>query len=126
MNENKEFIQLYFGDITKKKVDIIVNVLGRGWDFRSGTLSTSIIDKAGRGVLTELRYHRSFDKNDFIVTGGGRLFCKKIIHGVLHEWDGRDKNIQVGSKNVPTDMFGIRRKHEHALHRFPCSRDRIS
>ncbi|XP_063399736.1 protein mono-ADP-ribosyltransferase PARP14-like [Mytilus trossulus] len=94
MNENKEFIQLFCGDITNRKVDVIVNVLGRGWDFRSGTLSTSIIDTAGRGVLTELRYHRSFDKKDVIVTGGGRLFCKKIIHGVLHEWDRRDKNIQ--------------------------------
>lgn len=67
-------------------------------NLKDGTLSKSIVDKAGQEVLTELRKQISVDKNKFIVTGGGRLFCKKIIHGVLRHWGKTTESKEVSKK----------------------------
>ncbi|VDI24505.1 Hypothetical predicted protein [Mytilus galloprovincialis] len=80
---------------TKAKVehvDIIVNVLGNELNLKDGTLSKSIAIKAGQDVFTELRKQILVDKKDFIVTEGGRLLCKKIIHGILRHWDKPDES----------------------------------
>ncbi|XP_022370811.1 poly [ADP-ribose] polymerase 15 isoform X2 [Enhydra lutris kenyoni] len=79
--------QIATGDISKEKADVIVNSTIRTFNLKSG-VSKAILEGAGPAVENECAVLAAQPHGDFIVTQGGNLMCKIIIH-VLGENDVR-------------------------------------
>uniref|UniRef100_A0A8C7BAU1 Poly [ADP-ribose] polymerase n=1 Tax=Neovison vison TaxID=452646 RepID=A0A8C7BAU1_NEOVI len=79
--------QIATGDISKEKADVIVNSTTRTFNLKSG-VSKAILEGAGPAVENECVVLAAQPHRDFIVTQGGNLMCKIIIH-VLGENDVR-------------------------------------
>ncbi|KAM5333704.1 protein mono-ADP-ribosyltransferase PARP15 [Glossophaga mutica] len=79
--------QVAVGDITKESTDVIVNSTTRMFNLKSG-VSKAILEGAGPAVEDECAVLATQPHRDFIVTQGGYLMCKRIIH-VLGENDVR-------------------------------------
>lgn len=105
--------------------------MGNELNLKDGTLSKSIAIKAGQDVFTELRKQILVDKKDFIVTEGGRLLCRKIIHGILRHWDKPDESKRVRKHTYGTNFLFFSVKFNHTgintelclrkhLHVMPC------
>lgn len=77
--------QVALGDITKESADVIVNSTARMFNLKSG-VSKAILEGAGPAVEDECAVLATQSHGDFIVTQGGYLQCKIIIH-VLGEND---------------------------------------
>ncbi|XP_058151669.1 protein mono-ADP-ribosyltransferase PARP14 isoform X1 [Dasypus novemcinctus] len=73
--------QLASGDITKEEADVIVNSTSKTFDLKAG-VSKAILEGAGQDVETECARQAQQGNKDYIITGGGLLKCKKIIHVV--------------------------------------------
>ncbi|XP_077623860.1 protein mono-ADP-ribosyltransferase PARP15 [Crocuta crocuta] len=67
------------GDITKEKADVIVNSTSRTFTVKSG-VSKAILEGAGRAVENECAVLAAQAHRNFIITQGGHLKCKIIIH----------------------------------------------
>uniref|UniRef100_A0A4X2KC79 Poly [ADP-ribose] polymerase n=1 Tax=Vombatus ursinus TaxID=29139 RepID=A0A4X2KC79_VOMUR len=67
--------QVASGDITKEETDVIVNSTDKTFVLKKG-VSKAILEAAGPAVESESGNHH----RNFIVTQGGNLRCKKIIH----------------------------------------------
>ncbi|XP_008706472.1 protein mono-ADP-ribosyltransferase PARP15 [Ursus maritimus] len=79
--------QIAAGDITKEKADVIVNSTTRTFSLKSG-VSKAILEGAGPAVENQCALLAAQPHRDFIITQGGYLMCKIIIH-VLGENDVR-------------------------------------
>uniref|UniRef100_A0A8C9JNR3 Poly [ADP-ribose] polymerase n=1 Tax=Panthera tigris altaica TaxID=74533 RepID=A0A8C9JNR3_PANTA len=79
--------QIAIGDITKEKADVIVNSTTRTFNLKSG-VSKAVLEGAGPTVESECAVQAVQPHRDFIITQGGYLMCKIIIH-VLGENDVR-------------------------------------
>lgn len=79
--------QVALGDITEESADVIVNSTARMFNLKSG-VSKAILEGAGPAVEDECAVLATQPHRDFIVTQGGYLKCKIIIH-VLGENDIR-------------------------------------
>ncbi|XP_053519060.1 protein mono-ADP-ribosyltransferase PARP15 isoform X2 [Artibeus jamaicensis] len=79
--------QVAVGDITKESTDVIVNSTTRMFNLKLG-VSKAILEGAGPAVEHECAVLATQPHRDFIVTQGGYLMCKRIIH-VLGENDVR-------------------------------------
>uniref|UniRef100_A0A452SAT9 Poly [ADP-ribose] polymerase n=1 Tax=Ursus americanus TaxID=9643 RepID=A0A452SAT9_URSAM len=79
--------QIAAGDITKEKADVIVNSTTRTFNLKSG-VSKAILEGAGPAVENQCALLAAQPHRDFIITQGGYLMCKIIIH-VLGENDVR-------------------------------------
>ncbi|XP_021548338.1 protein mono-ADP-ribosyltransferase PARP15 [Neomonachus schauinslandi] len=79
--------QIATGDITKEKADVIVNSTTRTFNLKSG-VSKAVLEGAGPAVEDECAVLAAQPHRDFIITQGGYLMCKIIIH-VLGENDVR-------------------------------------
>ncbi|XP_011826952.1 PREDICTED: poly [ADP-ribose] polymerase 15 isoform X1 [Mandrillus leucophaeus] len=79
--------QVATGDIKTEQVDVIVNSTTRTFNLKSG-VSKAILESAGQAVENECAVLAAQPHGDFIITQGGRLKCKIIIH-VLGENDVR-------------------------------------
>uniref|UniRef100_A0ABI7Z442 Poly [ADP-ribose] polymerase n=1 Tax=Felis catus TaxID=9685 RepID=A0ABI7Z442_FELCA len=79
--------QIATGDITKEKADVIVNSTTRTFNLKSG-VSKAVLEGAGPAVESECAVQAVQPHRDFIITQGGYLMCKIIIH-VLGENDVR-------------------------------------
>ncbi|NWY06730.1 PAR14 polymerase, partial [Nothoprocta ornata] len=73
--------QVFMGDITKEKSDVIVNITNRSFNLRKG-VSKAILEGAGQAVQDECTQLALQPNNDFITTQAGCLPCKRIIHFV--------------------------------------------
>ncbi|XP_008050998.1 poly [ADP-ribose] polymerase 15 [Carlito syrichta] len=71
--------QVGTGDIAKEEADVIVNSTSRTFDLKSG-VSKAILEGAGPAVENECAARAARPHTDFIVTQGGHLMCKIIIH----------------------------------------------
>uniref|UniRef100_W5KS01 Poly [ADP-ribose] polymerase n=1 Tax=Astyanax mexicanus TaxID=7994 RepID=W5KS01_ASTMX len=75
-------LEVSSGDITKERIDAIVNSSNSSFTLKAG-VSKAILDAAGSTVEVECAQivQRSLlQQNELIVTSGGRLPCKHIIH----------------------------------------------
>ncbi|XP_025232354.1 poly [ADP-ribose] polymerase 15 isoform X2 [Theropithecus gelada] len=79
--------QVATGNIITEQVDVIVNSTTRTFNLKSG-VSKAILEGAGQAVENECAVLAAQPHGDFIITQGGRLKCKIIIH-VLGENDVR-------------------------------------
>uniref|UniRef100_A0A2K6LA01 Poly [ADP-ribose] polymerase n=1 Tax=Rhinopithecus bieti TaxID=61621 RepID=A0A2K6LA01_RHIBE len=80
-------LQVATGDIITEQVDVIVNSTTRTFNLKSG-VSKAILEAAGPTVENECAVLAAQPHGDFIITQGGNLKCKIIIH-VLGENDVR-------------------------------------
>ncbi|XP_036099522.1 protein mono-ADP-ribosyltransferase PARP15-like isoform X3 [Molossus molossus] len=79
--------QVALGDIAKESADVIVNSTRRPFNLKLG-VSKAILEGAGQAVEDECAVLAKQFHRDFIVTQGGYLMCKIIIH-VLGDNDVR-------------------------------------
>ncbi|XP_062616540.1 protein mono-ADP-ribosyltransferase PARP15-like [Saccostrea cucullata] len=78
---NKLNVEVRQGDITKERTDAIVNSITGSLDLTKGAASKAILNAAGDRILTECnRGAQSFSSEGYVVTSGGRMACKYIIH----------------------------------------------
>ncbi|XP_076974255.1 protein mono-ADP-ribosyltransferase PARP14 [Tamandua tetradactyla] len=73
--------QVASGDITKEEADVIVNSTSKTFDHKTG-VSKAILEGAGKDVETECARQAQQGKKNYVITEGGLLKCKKIIHVV--------------------------------------------
>lgn len=78
MNIGPILFQVATGDIIKEVADVIVNSTSRTFNLKSG-VSKAILEGAGQNVEQECSRLAQQGK-EYIVTGGGLLKCKSIIH----------------------------------------------
>ncbi|XP_049989562.1 protein mono-ADP-ribosyltransferase PARP14-like [Alexandromys fortis] len=80
MNIGPILFQVATGDITKEAADVIVNSTSNTFDLKSG-VSKAILEGAGPSVENECSVLAQ-QNSEYIVTEGGSLRCKSIIHVV--------------------------------------------
>lgn len=78
---------IYFvlADITDLKVDVIINFVTRNLSYQS-RLNDAIMEKGGKTVEQLLKHKWNISRASYftiIITPGGNLPCKKIMHTVL-------------------------------------------
>ncbi|XP_037692811.1 protein mono-ADP-ribosyltransferase PARP14 [Choloepus didactylus] len=71
--------QVASGDITKEEVDVIVNSTSKTFNLKAG-VSKAILEGAGQDVETECARQAQQGNKNYVITDGGLLKCKKIIH----------------------------------------------
>ncbi|XP_036059922.1 protein mono-ADP-ribosyltransferase PARP14 [Onychomys torridus] len=80
MNIGPILFQVATGDITKEVADVIVNSTSNTFTLKSG-VSKAILEGAGQNVEKECSVLAQ-QNSEYIVTEGGLLRCKSIIHVV--------------------------------------------
>ncbi|KAL1787588.1 poly [ADP-ribose] polymerase 14 [Sigmodon hispidus] len=80
MNIGPILFQVATGDITKEVADVIVNSTTKTFNLKAG-VSKAILEGAGQNVENECSVLAQ-QNNEYIVTDGGLLRCKNIIHVV--------------------------------------------
>lgn len=81
MNIGPILFQVATGNIIKEVADVIVNSTTLTFDLKSG-VSKAILEGAGQNVEQECSLLAKQSNHGYIVTGGGLLQCKNIIHVV--------------------------------------------
>ncbi|XP_049566397.1 protein mono-ADP-ribosyltransferase PARP14 isoform X2 [Orcinus orca] len=71
--------QVASGDITKEEADVIVNSTSKTFNLKAG-VSKAILEHAGKSVEMECSDQAQGGHRDYIITKGGLLKCKNIIH----------------------------------------------
>ncbi|KAF6385251.1 poly(ADP-ribose) polymerase family member 14 [Rhinolophus ferrumequinum] len=71
--------QVASGDITKEEADVIVNSTSKAFTLKAG-VSKAILEQAGQNVEMECSRLAQQGNNEYIITEGGLLKCKNIIH----------------------------------------------
>ena len=92
----KSRITLICGDITEQETDAIVNAANPGL-AGGGGVDGAIHRKGGREILEECKiirlesYPGGLPAGKAVITTGGKLKAKKVIHTVGPIWQGGDK-----------------------------------
>ncbi|XP_077997496.1 protein mono-ADP-ribosyltransferase PARP15-like isoform X2 [Glandiceps talaboti] len=85
-------IKLIKGDLSKEKVDVIVNTTGDACNLTEGVVSTSVQTVAGKALQEEIDEKKpsSITAGLVIVTSGANLSCKHVYHVCIlgTRWDG--------------------------------------
>ncbi|XP_048202345.1 protein mono-ADP-ribosyltransferase PARP15 [Perognathus longimembris pacificus] len=71
--------QVASGDISKEDADVIVNSTSNTFNHKAG-VSKAILEGAGKHVEMECSLRAQQNHNGYIITDGGSLKCKNIIH----------------------------------------------
>ncbi|KAM5152441.1 protein mono-ADP-ribosyltransferase PARP14-like [Mantella aurantiaca] len=71
--------QVKTGDITKETCDVIINSTNDTFNLKTG-VSKAILEGAGPNIESECAMHGLLPNNGYVVTQGGNLNCKNIIH----------------------------------------------
>jgi O-acetyl-ADP-ribose deacetylase len=80
VNENT-LLRLIQGDITERKVDVIVNA-ANSYLFHGGGVAAAIIRKGGKIIQEESRKIGFVKVGKSAITSSGNLLCKAVIHTV--------------------------------------------
>ena len=97
MNEVDERIRILRGDITTLKVDAIVNAANSSL-MGGGGVDGAIHRAGGAAILAECReirskeYPHGLPTGQAVITGSGRLPCRRVIHTVGPVWHGGGQN----------------------------------
>jgi len=72
------------------QVDAIVNSTNQQLKLDTGLVSKAILNKGGKKIQQECQQKapNGIDSGEVVVTSGGKLGCKFVIHGACCKWDG--------------------------------------
>jgi O-acetyl-ADP-ribose deacetylase len=91
---NGRVIELVLGDITQQEVDAVVNAANPTL-LGGGGVDGAIHRAGGPSILAECRAIREergeCPPGEAVVTGGGRLPARRVIHAVGPVWQGGDR-----------------------------------
>lgn len=88
MKINQTIIECVQGDITKEKVDAIVNAANEHL-AGGGGVDGAIHRAGGPSLMAELKAkYKGCPTGSAVITGGGNLNCKYVIHAVGPRWKG--------------------------------------
>ena len=94
------------GDITKEKVDVIVNAANTGLKGGGG-VDGAIHRAAGSSVPEECRTVSGCKTGEVVITGAGSLMAKKIIHTPGPVWKSGNKGEAEQLRNCYRNSFQI-------------------
>lgn len=113
---NKTIIELFLGDITNMNTDVIVNAANPSL-FGGGGVDGAIHNKGGSKILEECkiirktRYPQGLPTGESVITSGGKLKTKYVIHTVGPIWRGGNHNEpQLLKKSYITSLILASRK----------------
>jgi len=86
IKDNNVKIDILKGDITERQSDAIINTSNDMLILGSG-LGGAIRAKGGDGIAEELSKHKSINIGESVITSGGNLKTKYIIHMALSHFD---------------------------------------
>jgi O-acetyl-ADP-ribose deacetylase (regulator of RNase III) len=83
-------LELVQGDVTRQDVDAVVNAANSG--LRGGGGVDGAIHRAGGpAIMEECRRLRGCPTGSAVITTGGRLPARHVIHAVGPRWSGGDR-----------------------------------
>ncbi|XP_034371290.1 protein mono-ADP-ribosyltransferase PARP14 [Arvicanthis niloticus] len=106
MNIGPILFQVATGNIIKEVADVIVNSTSVTFNLKSG-VSKAILEGAGQIVEQECSLLAQQSNREYIVTGGGLLKCKNIIH-------------VIGGNDVKTSVSCVLEECEQRKHSSIC------
>jgi len=103
MPQSKTRIELIRGDITKMKVDAIVNAANSSL-MGGGGVDGAIHHTGGKKILEEcmeyVKNHGRLPTGEAMITSGGNLPAKFVIHTVGPVWNGGNNNEEALLRNA--------------------------
>jgi len=112
-------IAIIQGDITKEKIDVIVNAANSGLRGGGG-VDGAIHRAAGPSVMAECRKIGSCPTGSAVATGAGNLKAKKIFHAVGPVWRGGGSGEAELLKTCYTKCFELAKNMELKSIAFPA------
>ena len=125
MNEADERIRIMRGDITTLKVDAIVNAANSSL-MGGGGVDGAIHRAGGAAILAACReirsneYPHGLPTGQAVITGSGRLPCRRVIHTVGPVWNGGEQNERELLAQAYRNSLALAAKHHLKTLAFPA------
>ena len=107
---NKSIIELFQGDITKQQVDAIVNA-ANSWLAGGGGVDGAIHRAGGPAIMAECRAIRGCPTGEAVITTGGNLPAKHVIHTVGPVYRGGSAGEPELLRNAYENSLKLGEKH---------------
>ncbi|WP_028855668.1 O-acetyl-ADP-ribose deacetylase [Psychrilyobacter atlanticus] len=123
MSTKYKIIEVIKGDITKLKIDAIVNAANNGL-FGGGGVDGAIHRAGGKEIADECKIIRESrggcKTGEAVITTGGNLEADYVIHTVGPVWDGERKGMETFLSNCYKNSLTLAVQNNIETIAFPC------